>query len=763
MQFDSIPLDDAILLARQGDAILRGFYDSVSLMMGVVQLLEEPPGDILHVRDNAACAAFFGVQPGFTDGKTASSIGAPREVIDLWMGYYRQSRTQGGPVRFEYEHHTPPGPRWLSVTVCPVLESAGPQCGSRFCYVAEDVTERKAAERTLQRQKAYLREVINLNPSLIYARDSEGRYTLLNRASAEFTGLPVEDMLGRTDVELWKSPEAAEEFMKTDREVLRTQSEVVIEEGLVTDHQGQVHRLRTVKRPISGPDGKRQILGVSTDITQIKQIEAELRQAKESAESATLAKSRFLANMSHEIRTPMTAILGYADLLASPEHSPEAKLEFVQTIRRNGEHLLAVINDILDHSKIEAGKMTLEPIACSPARIVSEVETLMRVRAVEKGIGFAVEFRDGVPPAVVTDPLRLRQVLLNLVSNAVKFTSTGEVKIIIEPGAADQTLKFTVSDTGVGIALDEQEGLFQTFSQADSSTTRRFGGTGLGLAICRRLVEMLGGQIDLRSEPGRGSRFEFTIAARAGTMLEPASPPVTPATLHGRVLLAEDGMDNQRLIGLYLAAVGLKVETAANGQIALDMIESARRQRLSYDAVLMDMQMPVLDGYATTAELRRRSWTALPIIAFTAHAMSGDREKCQEAGCDDYITKPIDPQALIQTLARHLPSAGPVRSLKATDAIVGKILHLFVAELPGHVRQSQRGLQEGDWPAAQRTAHQLKGAGGGYGFPRITQLAAALEEAARSGRDQAAMRSAAQALIDHLQRIDGYRSGPAEI
>lgn len=396
----------------------------------------------------------------------------------------------------------------------------------------------------------------------------------------------------------------------------------------------------------------------------------QLDEARRFAEEASKSKSEFLANMSHEIRTPMTAILGYADLLDGGFASdPQQASDAVRTIQSNANHLLTVINDILDVSKIEAGQMAVEAIATDPIQIVQEVVPLVGARAKGKGIHVLAQLDSPVPEHIHSDPTRLRQILLNLVGNAIKFTEVGSVTIHISCDPPAQQMQLRVVDTGIGMSPEQCEVIsrFEAFSQADASTTRKFGGTGLGLRISNALAQMLGGGIEVASVEGQGSTFTATIATGDLTgvaMLQPedalASGPDKPAQitqaarkpaaklpLKGlRVLLAEDGPDNQRLIRFHLNKAGAEVIVCENGLIAAQTLENANEDALP-DVVLMDMQMPELDGYSATQRLRDGGLT-LPIIALTAHAMEGDRRKCLEAGCVDYLTKPIDKRALIQ-------------------------------------------------------------------------------------------------------------------
>ena len=412
---------------------------------------------------------------------------------------------------------------------------------------------------------------------------------------------------------------------------------------------------------------------LTQEIGERERTEAELKVAKKAAETANQSKSEFLANMSHEIRTPMTAILGFADLLLEENLPPAERKEHLDTIRHNGKHLLGLINDILDLSKIESGKMIVEHIACSPTSIVDEVVSLMRPRTIEKKLSLDIEYRGPIPETIQTDPVRLRQILINLLGNAVKFTKSGSVRLLVQmldsPNAADPRIDFAVIDTGTGMTPEQLASIFKPFAQADTSTTRSHGGTGLGLAISKRFARMLGGDITCESELGKGSKFHATIitgSLEEVRMLDNCNETIClvhkevsksmPAPrISGRILLAEDGPDNQRLIKFVLEKAGAEVVVAENGRIAVEKTLQANGDGQPFDLILMDMQMPVLDGYDATGQLHK-SGCRIPIIALTAHAMHGDREKCLEAGCNDYTTKPIDRHQLLQLVARYCPT-----------------------------------------------------------------------------------------------------------
>lgn len=397
---------------------------------------------------------------------------------------------------------------------------------------------------------------------------------------------------------------------------------------------------------------------------------AELEKAREEALAASRAKSEFLANMSHEIRTPMSAILGFAELLTG-EKDAVAVAEYVATIRRNGEHLLAVVNDILDISKIEAGQMKVVKAETDVPGTVLEVESLMSVRAATKGIVLRAEAETAIPRVIPTDPVRLKQILVNLVGNAVKFTEAGGVRVgvsYVTDGPSGPTVQFRVRDSGIGMTAEELRGLFQAFWQADASLTRKYGGTGLGLRISKNLANMLGGDITVHSEPGKGSVFTLTLPAqpvdaealvrvdefRGAPVRHRLGPPAEGRPLAGlRIIVAEDGPDNQRLITHHLRRAGALVRMFDNGRAALESMTVDGRETgelrspPDLDLVVTDMQMPEMDGYTLARLLRHRGWKG-PIVALTAHAMSGDAEKCYQAGCDRFVTKPISRDHLIR-------------------------------------------------------------------------------------------------------------------
>ncbi|HVP10978.1 MAG TPA: PAS domain S-box protein [Phycisphaerae bacterium] len=622
-----------------------------------------------------------------------------------------------------------------------------------------DITERKRAEA----QQRRLVRAIEAAADAVVLTDAYGLITNVNPAFTVVTGYTEEEAIGHQLLPLLNAGEGP----ALGREITEAAKAGKVWSGRRTNRRkdGTLYHAAVTVAPVAGENGE--ITGyvaierdVSEDILREEQlrdnnaalcrslereklISSELAAASAAAQAATRAKSEFLANMSHEIRTPMSAILGFADLLDEsltccsecPRWSGcderATNRQYVDTIRRNGRFLLDIINDILDLSKIEAGKLTTETIECAPCAIVSEVASLMSVRAQAKNLAIKIEYAGPVPERIQTDPMRLRQILINLIGNAIKFTDFGEVRLVTRfvPGSGTPTarrlagphreaspntdddsaigpdgpgpsglefahrpapgpsLQFDVIDTGVGLKPEHLSKLFQPFTQADASMARRFGGTGLGLTISSRLAEMLGGQITVESEFGEGSTFRLTIAVGSVDgikMIEPTSELVAAAaqtaprpaqrkpvsSLGCRVLLAEDGPDNRQFISFVLRRAGADVVMVENGEQAVDAVLATMKPGTEaatppFDLVLMDMQMPGMDGYEATLVLRNHGYTG-PIVALTAHAMAGDRRRCLDAGCNDYAVKPISRHALVGVLERHLTGRwAPVNASRA--------------------------------------------------------------------------------------------------
>jgi signal transduction histidine kinase/DNA-binding NarL/FixJ family response regulator/HPt (histidine-containing phosphotransfer) domain-containing protein len=540
---------------------------------------------------------------------------------------------------------------------------------------------------------------------------------------------------------------------------------------------------------------------------EVRKRTQELERKTKEARAASKAKSQFLANMSHEIRTPMNAILGYTEQLRKKKANldPEQQ-EFLDTVYGSGKHLLKLINDILDLSKIEAGRMEMKPEDCSPHQIINQVISIMHVPAFEKGLKLTYNWQGPIPSTIRTDPERVRQILINVIGNAIKFTELGTVAINARLDEINELLELEVIDTGVGIPRDQQERIFKPFTQADYSMTRKFGGTGLGLTISRRLAELLGGTLTVQSELGYGSSFKITLATGS---LDEVNLTLTHPTVNAmptseseeeipilnlnalRVLLVEDGETNRRLIHIILRNHDCQVTDAENGLIGLEL---ALNQE--FDVILLDMQMPVMDGYTAAKKLRQCGLT-VPIIALTAHAMSGDEDHCLRSGCTSYLTKPVSENALIckigevarrQEFIDAVLDVAPAASAKSNkivlesesiptrfrpsssrkcdrntlplpchlsleDPIFREIVEDFAERFEQRVKEARESLLNQKWDALADFAHWTKGSGGTVGFNQFTAPAGRLEEIARTTRIASAAASSIQELEVLGQRV----------
>ncbi len=641
--------------------------------------------------------------------------------------------------------------------------------------------------------------------------DRKGRVVLANEAFAQWIGCTSDKLIGKpSETFAWKfehpeAPQGLSEPIHLFPWTLAIQEEAPQTHWLLKliDRQERELTLIANSSPIVGHDGEyRGVLTSFEDVSELERHKVELSLAKSAADQANQAKSRFLASMSHEIRTPMNAILGYTEVLRSGvAETEENRQKFLATIHSSGEHLLALINDVLDLSKIEAGRMQLEMKRCATQEILSSAIETLRIKAEQKGISLTYRAEGLIPETIVTDRFRLQQALLNLIGNAIKFTEKGGVELMVrmERCGPAELLAFDVTDTGIGISPEQIERIFDPFSQADSSITRRFGGTGLGLSISRQIAQKMGGNITVKSELNVGSTFTIVIDpgclegisrvafdARESGVRVVTQASETQIRFHNQhVLVVDDGDSNRDLAALVLRRAGVTVSLAEHGQIALQMASET-----NYDAILMDMQMPVLDGFSTTRELRQRGYRG-PIVALTANVMHDDEVKCRNAGCDAFLGKPISVSRLLKTLADLLPHeivaatrpaapavavstpstastiqpAGeplqadmlvqvesngeqprkeqPVTSLPPGGAILPSlpmedpdyrlIVETFVSRLRKKVSEMRMHADQSDYDALAELAHWLKGAGGTAGFEAFTEPAGNLRASARAG------------------------------
>ncbi|UUO07574.1 CHASE domain-containing protein [Blastopirellula sp. J2-11] len=562
----------------------------------------------------------------------------------------------------------------LSLLLAGIVWSMG-LSQTRAMALAEDMTQELRASEKCATEAAdeaeRLAKIIRRTSNGVIITDIDGKIEWVNDGFTRISGYRLEEALQKTPSELLygpnSNPDAIARLQEAFLHRVSTNAEIV---NYAKDRREYV--VSTEIAPLFDANGTLTgFMMIESDITEkcavearLKAVNAELISAHREAKRASKIKSEFLANMSHEIRTPMTAIVGFSDLLLEQGVSEEEKRKSVGTIQRNGNHLLELINDILDLSKVEAGKFDIELRTMNPIEVVRDVQELLNDRAIAQENQLQIEWRGSLPQTICSDSTRLKQALFNLVGNAIKFTRKGVVKVIAQCDFANELMSFQVIDSGIGMSLEQLEHIFQPFRQADASTTRNFGGTGLGLTITKQIAELLGGEITVESQPGHGSTFTLRVATGdlTGVPLrsshdaaEPDSPSTIVATsnLHGRVLLVEDGPDNRKLIGFILRKAGADVTIAENGELGRDAALQAWRADTPFDVILMDMQMPVMDGYTATAQLRNAGYTG-QIIALTAHAMRGDVNKCLDAGCDAYLTKPIERKSFLKEISARI-------------------------------------------------------------------------------------------------------------
>ncbi|MDM8551902.1 PAS domain S-box protein [Desulfobacterales bacterium HSG2] len=671
-----------------------------------------------------------------------------------------------------------------------------------FTGVLSDLTERKQIEDELTR----LSLVASKTDNTVIITDKEDLIEWVNDGFTRMTGYTFDEVMGKKPGKLLQGP-------LTDRETVRTISDALKEKKSITceilnyHKDGHPYWISLSVTPILDENGDVvRFIGIQSDISEKKLAEAELQKAKENAEAANRAKSDFLASMSHEIRTPMNSIIGMADMLRETPLTPEQK-QYVKIFQTSGETLLKIINEILDLSKIETGCLTLESTDFDIGSLFHELREAFITRAREKGIDLVFDIQPDMPAYFIADSTRLHQILLNLIGNALKFTEKGGILIkarmsapIVEKECVvsgnvkqeqDKTvmLLFSVADTGIGIPPDKANLIFEKFTQADASTTRKYGGSGLGLTISARLVELMGGRIWVESAVGEGSTFYFTIQAEIQTEPRKAvrkpAPAIEPEKLRPlHILLVEDFPDNRMLILSYLKKTPYQIDIAENGEVAVEKFTEGK-----YDLVLMDMQMPVMDGYTATRNIREweqaHSVPETPIIALTAHALMEDRQKCLDAGCTSYLTKPLRKADLLEGIIEQTQTSESIGKLpsdntettdsteanddtKATEAnnveqeekIIAYVDEDLEELVPGFlenrhkdIRTMENALEKGDYDTIRGLGHSMKGAGGSYGFDGITVIGRSLEAAAKSD-DADEIRRLISDLSSYLEKVE---------
>lgn len=506
-------------------------------------------------------------------------------------------------------------------------------------------------------ERGLLRLLIDNMPDYIYVKDAESQFVIANRALADLVGAKdPHDLLGKTDFDYFPGQIAAA-FFADEQAVIRSGRPLINREEPNIDADGNAKWNLTTKVPLKDANGKAiGVMGIGRDLTPRKQVEAEAQKAREAAEQANSAKSAFLANMSHEIRTPMNGILGMTELALDTDLTSEQR-ECMNAVKQSAEALLDVMNDILDFSKIEAGKMEFEEIEFDLPNVLELALKLLALRADEKGLELLCDLPPNLPRAVCGDPGRLRQIVINLVGNAIKFTDRGEVALrasVQDSGDDHYTFEFSVKDTGIGISAEKQQLIFEAFSQGDVSTTRKYGGTGLGLTISRRLIEMMGGHISVHSEPEVGTEFRFTVRFRPSANAETVTSPVSHDALHNlRVLIVDDNRTNRRILEGMLARWDMQSTSVDNGEKAIAELTSAHRNGAPYALILTDLLMPEMDGFDLIERIRHNpELSAATIMMLTSLGQRGDAARCRELHVSAYLVKPVRQSELHDAILR---------------------------------------------------------------------------------------------------------------
>lgn len=647
-----------------------------------------------------------------------------------------------------------------------------------------DVTERKEAEAAVAAEGSRSTLILQTASDGIHVLDVDGNVHLANDAFAASLGYTAEEVR-RLNVRDWED-QIPHDQIQSVLDGLFDNPDSQTFESRHRRKDGRVIDVEVNVRPVT-IEGQCLLYASSRDITARKHLEQslldernrldetvlrrtlELQNAKDAAESAARAKSDFLANVSHEVRSPMSVIVGYSDLLLDPETSPIDRKAAAAAIRRNGQHLLQVINDVLDISRIEAGKMPVELADVAPWELLQAVFETYQVQAAEKQIQLTLTAEGVVPASISADATRLRQILINLLSNALKFTDPRkQVAVKISVQRDPQVLCFSVTDQGIGMTPEQMSRLFMPFEQADSSMTRKYGGTGLGLSISKLLAEAMGGWIEVQSLPGVGSTFRLLLPLEDDSILKPVTTAVSDQPMltarlmmpahkpvsGGRILLVDDSLDLQTLMSYRLRTAGYDVTAAANGRIGMDL---ALQQ--PFDVIIMDIQMPEMDGHTASRELRKQGYLG-PIIGLSAHALKGEREKSLANGMNEYLTKPVDTEVLKATIRKFLQTgrnAAFFAAQRSPQAVADDELSVmrreFLQGVPDAVASMQASLEVRELDLLARMAHHLKGTAASYGISSLSEKAVLLEEACKEDHRREVLAERVQNLQQEADRL----------
>ncbi len=680
----------------------EAFYESLVETLPLALFRKDPQGRI-QFANRLLCTALR--RPlAEVIGKTDYDF-FPEELAEKYRADDRRVLETREDFETIEEFQTPSGERrFTHVMKTPAYDATGQIIGIQGVF--SDVTDRMRAEAALEQERSLLDSLMQGSPDNIYFKDAEGRYLRINPAKAKSSGLDdPRDAIGKSDADFFSSEHAAA-AERDEQAVMHSGVPVIGKEELLQYPDGRRRWVSTTKLPLHDREGKViGTFGVSRDITPTKQAQAALEEAAAAAEAANRAKSDFLANMSHEIRTPLNAILGMTELVLDSPLTPVQR-DYLKLVYESGESLLTVINDILDFSKIEAGKMTLERVSFDLREFLGDVLKSLGLRAARKGLELLADVAPGAPAVVSCDPHRLRQVLVNLIGNAIKFTEQGEIVLRMQDWSStpDSTLlHFEVTDTGIGIPADKFPSIFQAFEQADSTTTRKYGGTGLGLAICARLVELMEGRIWIESTVGTGSTFHFTVRVTVSTTAPDKPRPLHPGLLQGmRVLVVDDNSTNRRILAEMLSNWGMVPILAASATEALTLLAENETEENGFALLLTDVQMPELSGFDLVRRARVETLFAKGVVMMlTSGDRANDLDTCRELGVSTYLIKPVKQSELFDAILQTLGAAEtdswqiaaqsqprepnrPLRVLLAEDSPINQRLAIGLLERWGH-------------------------------------------------------------------------------
>jgi PAS domain S-box-containing protein len=729
---------------------------------GVGLLTTDLNGRITYV--NKRITTFTGFQPSEMIGRHYSSL-----VDSEWAQTISEKLKKQIQLRQEESDITYPlsvksGNRiWVEQSSVILMENDEPQ---GFQCIIKDITEKRRIEAELKKiesereeHQSRLQSILDNTPLMIFIKDLNGRYLLANKSYKEAFNFTSKQIIGKTDFDLVPEPDA-QRYRDIDEYVMREHKNVEVEETI--EQSGISKNLLIVKFPLFDKNNTIYgISGIASDITERYLYGLHLIEAKRKAEMAEQLQEQFLANMSHEIRTPMNGIIGMTNILLNTSMSNEQK-DFVQVIKKSSDSLMILINDILDISKIKAGKLRIENIDFRLRETLEHTISTFRILINDKGLSLRVSVDLDIPDSLTGDPHRLNQILSNLLSNAIKFTPEGEINFeikAVQKWENEIQLSFYVSDTGIGIPAEKLESIFESFSQAESGTSRKFGGSGLGLSITKKLIEMQNGSISVKSIPGQGTEFNFTIKyAMPAHVVAKQYDNLKQKTLNEggltgkRILVVEDNEANQKVIFHMLEKAGIEADLADNGKVAIKLLEDG----FHYDLIIMDLQMPEMDGFETTVYIRQKLQLTIPIIAMTASALRNEKIKCMELGMNEYLNKPFVPADLFRELRRFLSKKEERDSLNNIPSVfteskklyslnhlielddmdcLCEVLQIFIESTPVMMTEIKEAIVSKNWEEVYKKSHKLKSSIGILQMGKLMAVISKIESDAKERKN----------------------------